>query len=105
MVDRTYFQPGHRVGLLNAINNSFYGGYTRIVRKTSVRKFCNKKSDVKGLCGRTGTPIFEDAHPRHLNQPDLYLVKVEGTLDPSCKSRRSGTKLRSNGSSKAAASL
>ena len=33
------------------------------------------------------------------------LVKVEGALDPSCKSRRSGTKLRSNGSSKAAASL
>ena len=33
------------------------------------------------------------------------LVKVEGALDPSCKSRRSGTKLRSHGSSKAAASL
>ena len=64
-----------------------------------------KRAMCKGFAGRTGTPIFEDAHPRHLNQLDLYLVKVEGALDPSCKSRRSGTKLRSNGSSKAAASL
>ena len=39
------------------------------------------------------------------NYTDLYLVKVDGALDPNCKSRRSGTKLRSNGSSKAAASL
>ena len=59
----------------------------------------------KGFAEMTGKPIFEDAHPRHLNQPDLYLVKVDGALDPNCKSRRSGTKLRSNGSSRAAASL
>ena len=59
----------------------------------------------EGFTGKTGTPIFEDAHPRYLNQPDLYLVKVDGALDPNCKSRRSGTKLRGNGSSRAAASL
>ena len=64
-----------------------------------------KSAMCKGFAGMTGTPISEDAHPRHLNQPDLYLVKVDGALDPNCKSRRSGTKLRSNGSSKAAASL
>jgi len=59
----------------------------------------------KGFPGMTGTPILEDAHARHLNQPDLYLVKVDEALDSNCKSRRSGTKLGSNGPSKAAASL
>ena len=53
----------------------------------------------------TGTPIFDDAQARHLNQPDLYLAKVDGALDPNCKSRRSGTKRRSDGSSKSDASL
>jgi len=64
-----------------------------------------KSAMCNGFAGMTGTPILEDAHPRHLNQPDLYLFKVDGALDPNCKSRRSGTRLRSNGSSKAAASL
>jgi len=58
-----------------------------------------------GFAGMTGTPILEDARPRHLKQPDLYLFKVDGALYPKCESRRSGTKLRSNRSSKAAASL
>jgi len=58
-----------------------------------------------GFAGMTGTPILEDTHPCHLNQHDLYLFKVGGALDPNCKSRGFGTKLRSNGSSKAAASL
>ena len=59
----------------------------------------------KGFAGMTGTPIFDDAQARHLNQPDLYLAKVDGALDPNCKSRRSGTKRRSDGSSKSDASL
>ena len=36
----------------------------------------------RGFVGKIGTPIFEDAHPRHLNQPDLYLVKVDGPWIP-----------------------
>jgi len=64
-----------------------------------------KSAMCNGFAGMTGTPILEDAHPRHLNQPDLYLFEVDRALDPNCKSRRSGTKLRSNESSRAAASL
>ena len=47
----------------------------------------------------------KDVHARHLNQPDLYLVTVDEARDPICKSRRSGTKLRSDGSSKTATSF
>ena len=59
----------------------------------------------KGFPGMPGTPIFEDANARHLNQPDLYLAKVYGTLDSKCKSRGSGSNRRSDGSSKSAASI
>ena len=59
----------------------------------------------KGFAGMTGTPVFGDAHAYHLNKPNLHLAKVDGTLDLNCKSRRSGTKLRSDGSSKSVASL
>ena len=64
-----------------------------------------KSAMCKGFAGMTGTPVFGDAHAYHLNKPDLYLAKVDGALDPNCKSRRSGTKLPSDGSSKSAASL
>ena len=64
-----------------------------------------KSAMCKGFARKTGTPIFEDAHLHHLNQPDLYLVKVDRALDPNCKSRRPESKLHSDGSSKAAASL
>ena len=44
--------------------------------------------------------------PRALSQPArLVLVTVEEARDPICKSRRSGTKLRADGSSKTAASF
>ena len=61
-----------------------------------------KNAICKGFAGITETPIFEDAHARHLNQPDLYLVTVDEAPDHICKLRRSGTKLRSDGSSKTA---
>ena len=54
----------------------------------------------KGLAGFTGIPFLEEAHFRHLNQPDLYIDTMEGAFDPSCKRRRPGTKRRSDWSRK-----
>ena len=53
------------------------------------------KAMCKGLAGIKGILIFEEAHFRHLNQPDLYIVTVERALDLGCKCRRPRTK-RSN---------
>ena len=54
----------------------------------------------KGLAGFTGIPFLEEAHFRHLNQPDLYIDTMEGAFDPSCKlvpeRRTSETKTRSH---------
>ena len=61
-----------------------------------------KSAMCKGFAGMTGTPVLGDAHAHHLNKPDLHLAKVDGALDPNCKSRRSGTKLPRDGSSKSA---
>ena len=58
------------------------------------------KAIYKGLAAFTGIPFFEEAHFRHLNQPDLYIETVEGAFDPSCKRRRPGTKRRSDWSRK-----
>ena len=58
------------------------------------------KAIYKGLAAFTGIPFFQEAHFRHLNQPDLYIETVEGAFDPSCKRRRPGTKRRSDWSRK-----
>ena len=58
------------------------------------------KAIYKGLAAFTGISFFEEAHFRHLNQPDLYIETVEGAFDPSCKRRRPGTKRRSDWSRK-----
>ena len=64
-----------------------------VIKKRNMQRFHRNNRDAR------------DAHTRHLNQPDLYLVTVDETRDPICKSRRSGTKLRSDGSSKTATSF
>ena len=43
----------------------------------------------KGITGITGTPIFEDAQLRHLNQPDLYFATVKGLWTPVLSARGS----------------
>ena len=58
------------------------------------------KAIYKGLARFTGLPFFEEAHFRHLNQPDLYIDTVEGAFDPSCKRWRPGTKRRNDWSRK-----
>ena len=46
---------------------------------------------AKGFAGITGTPIFDRAHSRHRNQPDLYFSTVDGALASNCRSIRPGT--------------
>ena len=58
------------------------------------------KAIYKGLARFTGLPFFEEAHFRHLNQPDLYIDTVDGAFVPSCKRRRPGTKRRNDWSRK-----
>ena len=45
----------------------------------------------KGFAGITGTPIFDRAHSRHRNQPDLYFSTVDGASASNCRSIRLGT--------------
>ena len=69
----------------------------------STRSFVSSLTNkviYKGLARFTGMPFFEEAHFRHLNQPDLYIDTMEGAFDPSCKRRRPGTKRRSDWSRK-----
>ena len=58
------------------------------------------KAIYKGLARFTGLPFFEEAHFRHLNQPDLYIDTVDGAFDLSCKRKRPGTKRRNDWSRK-----
>ena len=50
----------------------------------------------KAMCKGLDIPIFQEAHFRHLNQPDLYIVTVERALDLGCKCRRPETKRSSD---------
>ena len=88
---------------LNAMHNGFYRGYTHIASKAIVSKLRNTKRNMQRF--RRNNRDAKDAQARHLNQPDLYLLTVDEARDPICKSRRSGTKLRSDGSSKTATSF
>ena len=90
---------------LNAIHNGFYKGYTHIARKAIASKPRNKKRNMQRL-RRNNRDANLGRRPPAPSQPArLVLVTVDEARDPICKSRRSGTKLRSDGSSKTATSF
>ena len=91
MANRTSLNTGHYMAPLNSINGRFYRRNTDVILGRMLRRMPSSEinnTTGKGFPGITGTAIFNRAHSRHRNEPDLYFCTVDGALASEWRSIR-----------------